>query len=218
MSALMIVVLAFLLMVFVVGVVGVVVTVRAIRWLRLTLFGRIKVGRTSGRRASAQAPSRRRGRPSLATVDTLTALIVNPTMLLPASLPGRDRSSSRVSRDLHRDVVETNRVLQVARRSGRPVSDLESAVAKLAGHATELHVDLRTIAAERDPRERARLLAAHAERADLIRDSCADVRASLLQRGSATSEAALRRLVTDIKDAVTAARLREQAYRELSRP
>jgi molybdenum cofactor biosynthesis enzyme MoaA len=94
---------------------------------------------------------------------------------------------------------------------------LESGIAMLARYASELHLDLRVIAAEPDRKEQTRLLTAHAARASLIRDTCAQVRAAVRQEGATSNEPALHRTVEDIKAAVTAVHLRGRAYQDLSR-
>jgi len=149
--------------------------------------------------------------------DRLSAVTGGAFLSARAWLPGPGRAVSLVRRDLHRDVVATSRVLRAAGEAGRPVHELDSGVAMLAGHARELQLDLHVIAAEPDRELRARMLSEHAARASDIRRTCASVRAAALSAGSTNAGPALRQIVDDINEAVSAIDLRARAYQELSR-
>jgi len=204
------------------SVTGALLVRRAVRRLRRTVRVRITAARSSSalpvlsRRIGAQAEVWT-SPPLQPRADRRSALTVGPLLSARAWLPGPTRAVSQVRRDLHRDVTATSRALRAARKAGRPIQDLESSVAKLAGHARELQLDLWVIAAEPDRGVRAQMLPEHAARAEVIRHTCANVRAAVLSAGSTNNEPALRQIVDDINDAVSAIDLRARAYQELSR-
>jgi hypothetical protein len=195
---------------------------RAVRRLRGTVRARIAAARAN---SALPVLSRPIGGPAPLWsppplhpgADRLSAVTGGVFLSARAWLPGPGRAVSVVRRDLHRDVVATSRVLRAAGEAGRPVHELDSSVAMLAGHARELQLDLHVIAAEPDRELRARMLAEHTARASDIRRTCASVRAAVLSAGSTYAGPALRQIVDDINDAVSAIDLRARAYQELSR-
>jgi hypothetical protein len=120
-------------------------------------------------------------------------------------------------RELDRDVASAVFAVRAAEQAGRPVQELQSRLAMLAEQAREVQLDLRVIATEPDAAVRADLLSAHADRAGLIRQTCARVRAAVLSGGSVSRQPVLEQIVTEVNDAALAVRLRAAAYRELSR-
>ena len=134
-----------------------------------------------------------------------------------AWLPGSARAVWALCRDLDRDVASAVFAVRAAKQAGRPVEELEGSLASLTEHAREVQLDLRVIATEPDAAVRAGLLSAHAARAGLIRQTCANVRSAVLSGGSVSRQPVLERIVTDVNDAALAVRLRAAAYRELSR-
>ena len=145
-----------------------------------------------------------------------TALAGGAYVSARAWLPGPTRAVWVLCRDLDRDVASAVFAVRAAGQAGRPVEELESCVAMLTEHARDVQLDLRVIAAEPDAAVRTHLLSAHAERASLIRQTCANVRAAVLSGGSVSRQPVLERIVTDVNDAALAVRLRAAAYRELS--
>lgn len=195
---------------------------RAVRWLCGTVRARIAAARANSAlpvlSGPIGGPAHLWSPPPLhPRADRLSAVTRGAFLSARAWLPGPGRAVSLVRRDLHRDVVATSRVLRAAGEAGRPIHELDSSVAVLAGHARELQLDLHVIAAEPDREVRARMLSEHAARASDIRRTCASVRAAVLSAGSTYAGPALRQIVDDINDAVSAIDLRARAYHELSR-
>jgi hypothetical protein len=192
---------------------------RAVRRLRRNPF--VRVAHEAGQRLRSYAAYRPVGdgrSPRRLAPPGYGGEVVAASVLLARSwLPGPAADVTRVRLALQRDVTATWRSVRAARSAGRPVHEFERRMTTLAAHAEALQVDLQIIAAEPDSSAKARLLVAPLERADLIRHGCAQIRAGLLEHGSAATEPALHRLVDDINEAATGARLRASAFEELSR-
>lgn len=203
-----------------VGSVGVALLIRhAVRRLRRAARVRIGQARTraaGGRRATDQQVRARNVSQLHSVAHRVTTCTRGSVLSTRAHLPGAGGAVHRVRRDLHRDVTATSRALRASHRGGRPVDGLDSCVAALVEQAQELQLNLQIVAVEPDRSVRARTLAAHADRAALIRRTCAQVRAAVLEEGSGSNEATLQRIVEDVNDAVMAASERARAYRELS--
>ena len=202
-----------------VGGVGVALVIRrAVRRLRRAVRARIGAARTMS--VGSRPADRHVGAENLAPLRVAADLVAfraqGPALSTRAYLPGPVGAVCRVRRDLHREVASTSRVVRAARRAGRPADELDSCVAELVGQAKQLDLDLQIIAAEPDRSVRAQTLSAHTARAMVIQRTCAQVRSSVLAQGSGSNHSTLQRIVEDVDDAVTAADLRVQAYRELS--
>jgi hypothetical protein len=205
---------------FALVLVGVALAWRAVRRLRRTARIRLAAaGMSAARRAAsnrldglagAWSPSRGPG------PDRLSALADGAYAAARARLPGPARAVWVLCRDLDRDVSSAVFAVRTAEQAGRPVQELEGSVAMLTEHARDVQLDLRVIAAEPDAAVRASLLSAYADRAALIRQTCANVRSAVLSGGSVSRQPVLERIVTDVNDAALAVRLRASAYRELS--
>jgi hypothetical protein len=206
---------------FVVVVTGALLAWRAVRRLRRTARIRLAAAGLNGARRAVSglldgltgAWSPPRG----PDPSRLGALAGGAYVSARAWLPGQTRAVWTLCRDLDRDVASAVFAVRAAEQAGRPVQELQGCVAMLTEHARELQLDLRVIAAEPDAAARAHLLAAHADRASLIRQTCANVRTAVLSGGSVSRQPELERIVSDVNDAALAVRLRAAAYRELSR-
>jgi hypothetical protein len=206
---------------FALVVTGVVIAWRAVRRLRRTARVRLAAaGISTARRVASSRPDLPVGTwspPHGSGPDRLSALAGGAYVSARAWLPGPARAVWVLCRDLDRDVASAVFAVRAAKQHGRPVQELEGAVAMLTEPARDVQLDLRVIAAEPDAAVRAQLLSAHAARAGLIRQTCANVRAAVLDGGSVSRQPVLERIVTDVNDAALAVRLRAAAYRELSR-
>jgi len=202
-------------------VLGVVIGWRAVRRLRRTARRRLAAaGMRAARRAVSSRPDGPLGvwsPPHGTSSGGLSALAGGAYVSARAWLPGPARAVWVLCRDLDLDVASAVFAVRAAAQAGRPVQELEGSVALLAEHARDVQLDLRVIATEPDAAVRAGLLSAHADRASVIRQTCANVRAAVLSGGSVSRQPSLERMVTDVNDAALAVRLRAAAYTELSR-
>jgi hypothetical protein len=205
---------------FALVVIGVAVAWRAVRRLRRTARIRLAAaGISVARRAASNRLDglARAWSPPPRTGPGGPGALTGAYVSARAWLPGPARAVWALCRDLDRDVASAVFAVRAAKQHGRPVQELEGAVAMLTEPARDVQLDLRVIAAEPDAAVRAQLLSAHAARAGLIRQTCANVRAAVLDGGSVSRQPVLERIVTDVNDAALAVRLRAAAYRELSR-
>ena len=206
---------------FAVVVMGVAIAWRAVRRLRRTARVRLAAaGISAARRAASSrldAPVGAWSPPRGSGPDRLSTVVGGAYVAARAWLPGPARAVWVLCRDLDRDIASAVFAVRAAKQAGRSVQELEGCVAMLTQHARDVQSDLRVIAAEPDAAVRAHLLSAHTAQASLIRQTCANVRAAVLDGGSVSRQLDLERIVTDVNDAALAVRLRAAAYHELSR-